>query len=281
MNDILFRSARGDVSLQQIKDALLAIGASDCEVLYIHTGMSFGLPVLRRKELLATLVDILESLKVKTMVFPTFTFSFCNNKPFDVQKSPTSMGALNEYIRKSGRGARSSDPLLSVYVLGNPLKLVDNLGPHSIGADSSYDRLHNCGKNVKFLFFGADMRACFTYTHYMEAIIGVPYRYDRKFSGEVIKDDISTLTDVWLYTSYANCILNPRPVVYEAMLERGMLRMKNIGDGSVCCFSEKDGHAVIAELLRNNPLCLTDGTFDPSIKDTTYNPDNEAIESVR
>lgn len=281
MNDILFRSVRGGVSRQQIQEALLAIGAGDCEVLYIHTGMTFGLPVPRRKELLTALLDILESLKVETMIFPTFTFSFCNHKPFNVQESPTSMGALNEYIRKSGRGVRSSDPLLSVYVLGNPLNLVDNLGSYSIGVDSSYDRLHNCGKQAKFLFFGADMRECFTYTHYMEAIIRVPYRYDREFSGDVINGGISTPTAVWLYTSYANCRLNPKPVVYETMLGRGMLHMRDAGDGSLCCFSEKDGYDVIAELLRNDPLCLTDGTFDPSIKDTTYNPNNEVIESVR
>lgn len=281
MDNILFHSRTGNVSIRQVEKALQSVGAADCDVLYIHTGMSFGLPALKRGQLLAELLNALDSLGVGTLVFPTFTFSFCNGESFHVQNSPTPMGALNEYARKTGRGKRSIDPLLSVYVLGDTLNLVENFGPYSIGVDSGYDRLHHCGKDVKFLFFGADMRECFTYTHYMEAIVGVPYRYDREFAGTVVNEGKSLPSRVWMYTCYANCRLNPRPVVYEAMQKRGLLHMEPVGDGHLCCFHEKEAYSVISDLLHDNPLCLTDGNFDPSIKDTTYNPNNERIVSVR
>ena len=281
MDNILFQSRTGSVSAGQMKKSLLSIGAADCDVLYVHTGMSFGLPALKRGQLLAELLNMLDSLGVGTLVFPTFTFSFCNGEVFSVRDSPTAMGALNEYARKTGRGRRSTDPLLSVYVIGNTLNLIENLGPYSIGTDSSYDRLHHCGKEVKFLFFGADMRECFTYTHYIEAIIGVPYRYDREFVGTVINEGKTSPSRVWLYTCYANCRLNPRPVVYEAMQNRGLLHMEAAAGGQLCCFREQDAYVTISDLLLDNPLCLTDGNFDPSVKDTTYNPKNERILSVR
>ena len=281
MDSILFHSGTGHVSASQVKTALQSVGAADCDVLYIHTDMTFGLPALKRGVLLAELLGVIEALGVRTLVFPCFTFSFCNNECFDVQNSRTPMGALNEYARKTGRGARSTDPLLSVYVLGDRLNLVDGLGQHSIGVDSNYDRLHHCGSEVKFLFFGADMRNCFTYTHYMEAIIGVPYRYDRKFSGRIVDGEKEWQNEVWLYSTYANCQLNPKPVVYDAMQARGMLNKTLLGDSSLCCLREKDAHAVLTELLVKSPLCLTDGTFDPSVKDTTYNPLGERIVSVK
>lgn len=281
MDTILFHSQKEEVNAVHIREALLGVGAADCDVLYIHTDMTFGLPALKRGALLAELLGILEGLGVATLVFPTFTFSFCNHEPFDVQNSRTPMGALNEYARKTGRGRRSSDPLLSVYVLGDALDLVDNLGPYSIGMGSNYDRLHRCGKEVKFLFLGADMRECFTYVHYMEAIISVPYRYNRKFTGTIVDDGKTVSSSVWLYSTYANCRLNPKPVVHDAMQARGQLRTASVGDGHICCFHEKDAHVTISQLLSDDPFCLTDGTFDPQIKDTTYNSGNERIISVK
>ncbi|WP_291449059.1 AAC(3) family N-acetyltransferase [Desulfovibrio sp.] len=282
MDSALFHSARGVVTSSQMQASLRSVAAADCDVLYIHTDMTFGLPVIRRSQLLAELLNVIESLGVRTLIFPTFTFSFCNNEPFDVQNSRTSMGALNEYVRKSGRGARSSEPLLSVYVLGDRLDLIDNLSEESIGVGSNYDRLHHCGKNVKFLFFGADMRQCFTYTHYMEAIIGVPYRYNREFSGTFIDGGVFQKgRKAFLYSTYANCRLNPRPVVYDAMQKRGQLQIESIGNGIFCCFSEKDAHTTISELLYSDELCLTDGNFDPTINDTAYNVNRERIVSVR
>ena len=281
MSNILFHGQKEEVNAAHMREALLGVGAADCDVLYIHTDMTFGLPALKRGVLLAELLGILEGLGVTTLVFPTFTFSFCNHEPFDVQNTRTPMGALNEYARKTGRGRRSPDPLLSVYVLGDALNLVDNLGPYSIGENSNYDRLHVCGKEVKFHFFGADMRECFTYTHYMEAVIGVPYRYNREFTGTIIDSGKTASSRVWLYSSYANCRLNPEPVVHNAMHKLGQLRTAVVGDGHLCCFREKDAYATISQLLDKNPLCLTDGSFDADVKDTTYNAGNDYIVSVR
>lgn len=281
MKTVLFRSPSGDVSAPNLVETLRSIGAADCDVLYIHTDMTFGLPALKRGQLLEEMVGVLDSLKVGTLVFPTFTFSFCNNEPFDVQKSHTAMGAINEYVRKSGRGTRSADPLLSVYVLGDKLNLVDNLSEYSIGVGSNYDRLHACGKEVKFLFLGADMRDCFTYTHYMEAIVGVPYRYNREFTGTIVDNGQEKFAHAFLYSSYANCRLNPVPVVHDTMQKRGQLRKAVIGTGNICCFSEKDAFVSISDLLSENPLFLTDGTFDDAIKDTSYNLNGDHIVSVR
>lgn len=280
MNQKLFASEKDDVGTKDLKTALEKVGARDCDVLYAHTGMTFGLPALKRKELLGELFRVFEDLNVATVVFPTFTFSFCNNEAFDPDKTPTPMGALNEYARKTGRGRRSIDPILSVYVIGEDPGLIDNLGEYSLGKNSGYDKLHNCGRDVKFLFFGTDMRDCFTYTHYVEAIKEVPYRYNRKFSGKIIENGVERDASVYLYSTYSNCVLNPVPVVHDEMEKRGMLNKTSVGDGSLCCFSEKDGYNVLAELIDANPCALTDGNFNPNILDFNYNPSGGRVVSA-
>lgn len=49
MNKVLFHSSMGDVSSRHIKSALQAVAADECDVLYIHTDMTFGLPVHKRR----------------------------------------------------------------------------------------------------------------------------------------------------------------------------------------------------------------------------------------
>lgn len=279
----LFKSSNGIVTDYDIADALFSVEASECDVLYIHTDMTFGLPIQKRKKTLETLYSIIESLNVKTVVFPTFTFSFCNKEVFDSLNTPTKMGALNEYVRKNVKGIRTEDPLLSVYVIGDKLNLCDNLGNSSIGLESNYDRLHKCGKNVKFLFLGADMKQCFTYTHYMEAIYKVPYRYDREFIG-TYTDNSAVLHEnakFKLFSSYGNTVLNPIPVVFNAMKQKNQLNIALVGDSSVTCFSEKDAYKTISELLDENIFCLTDGSFKESEKNEIYNKNNTYVLSVR
>lgn len=277
----LFHADKNNVRKDEMIEAIKSCGGTDCDVLYVHTDMTFGLPLLKRNHLLSEIMEVFENLGVGTIIFPTFTFSFCNAEDFDVQRSKTSMGAINEFIRKSGHGQRTRDPLLSVYVLGQPLNLLDNPGKYSIGPNSTYDRLRQSGKEVKFLFFGAQMWNCFTYTHYVEAMVGVPYRYNRQFSGNIVSDGVSTPAEAWLYSTYSNCRLSSEAVIYNHMRQMGSIYEKPLGNATLCCLREKDAWDSITALLDKDIYCLTDGTFDEASKDDTYNPSGERIISVK
>lgn len=281
MDPVLFNSSRGQVGKSEILETLKACGSADCDALYVHTDMVFEPPALKKNQLLSEILGIFESLGVKTVIFPTLTFSFCNNEDFNVQKSKTPMSAINEFVRKSGHGVRTHDSLPSVYVLGKPLNLLDPPGKYFFGLDSTYDRLHKSAKEIKFLFFGAHMWDCFTYIHYVEAGVGVPYRYDRLFSGNIISGGIVTPDRFWLYSTYANCRLSPKPVVYDYKRQKGMLGEKPLGDATLCCLREQEAWDSITWLLDKDIYCLTDSTFYESFKDDTYNPKWERIVSVR
>ena len=52
-------------------------GAEDCDVLFVHSEISFGAleKGVRRNEIKEILVDAIKELHVKTLIFPTFTYS--------------------------------------------------------------------------------------------------------------------------------------------------------------------------------------------------------------
>lgn len=260
-----------DISLFQVRDGswittahllslLETVRAQDARVLYMHAGLTFGAPNPRlgRQELLGHLYDVVTSLKVPTLLVPTFTFSFCNGESYSVQNSRSRMGALNEYIRKLPGAIRSVDPLMSSVLIGEDRDLVQNLGKNSIGANSTFDKLHRRGASVKFLFLGTTVSECFTYTHYVEERLATPYRYNRDFTGNITDGDRSWKDTYTLFVRYKGVVPTSSALLEKDLLRRGLLRMVGCGASSISCLDEPDGYETIIGHLRENAGCYLD-----------------------
>lgn len=237
-----------------IVNILKNVGAHDCDNLFIHSDIMFGkVPSdFNRKEYLRTLSEILEGLGVKNIIIPTFTYSFCNKEVYDVQNSRTSMGALNEYIRKQQGRYRSMDPLLSISVPDCLKNKFNELSDHSLGEGSGLDIVHNLGE-VKFLFLGIPMGSCFTYLHYVEKMLDVPYRFDYPFEGEIIDYDGNRYTcKQYIHTACYG--VKPRDFYhFEDYLEDiGMMKKARLGNKFVECISEKDAYTQMVEMIHKD-----------------------------
>lgn len=244
------------VTNKELLAALDSVGAYDCRVLYMHTELSFGKmnPALSRVQMLDLLCETIFALAVPSLCVPTFTFSFCNDEDYDVQHSKSKMGALNEHIRKMSNAMRSVDPLMSSTIIGEDKDLVENLGRKSIGADSTFDKLHH-RKGVKFLFLGASLSNYFTYTHYVEERSNVPYRYNREFSG-LITNGATTYGDTYtLFVRYWNVVPATDGRLEKYLAEKGLLRKVGYGDGTISCVNEPAAYETIESQLRENVDC--------------------------
>jgi aminoglycoside 3-N-acetyltransferase len=267
----LFQSADGSwVTSATLLTILEKIKAPESSVLYIHSGLNFGIPNpdLGRKELLGHLYGLLASLGVPTICFPTFTFSFCNGEDYNVQTSRSRMGALNEYVRRLPETVRSEDPLMSSVVVGKDQDLVHNLGKDSIGANSTFDKLHQRGSGVKFLFFGVTVSDCFTYTHYVEERLNTPYRYNRAFSGRITNGGRSWQDTYRLFVRYRGVVPSSSGLLESDLVRRGMLRKEGCGEASIACLAEPEGYATIVEHLTANVNCYI--AEDPGDRDTEF-----------
>jgi len=250
------------VTNHDILGTLEKAGAHDCEILYMHTALSFGIPnpAMKKNELLQALLETISELKVKTLVVPTFTFSFCNGVDYDVVNSKSKMGVLNEYVRKQPDAIRSLDPLMSVSLIGEDKDLAEGIGHISIGKDSTFDKLHY-RNNVKFLFLGTGLGDCFTYMHYIEAFVNSHYRYNRDFTGNITTPERTYEDTYTLFVRYKNVKPGKGSYIYEDVLvNKDIAKKVACGDNFITTVDEPRAFEVYHDMITKEP----DFFIDPS-----------------
>ena len=275
----LFLDKKGEwVTSRSLYNTLKELEADKCEILYIHSSLSFGTPnpQLKKSQLLGSILDVIKALGVKTICMPTFTFSFCNGKDYDPAKSASKMGALNEYFRKQVGVLRSVDPQMSTALLGEDKDLVLNIGHSSCGANSTFDKLRH-RNGVKFLFIGPKIGDCMTYMHYLEWLYGVDYRYERVFRGNISINGVTSVVEYDLFCRYEGVTPNNGSYIYEQkMYDNGIAQITYLGDGHISIVEEKAASEAYKQILLENPSFFVDYA-DNYIKNKTYRPIGEVV----
>jgi len=276
----LFKDNTGiDVTNIDLNNTLKKLEAEKCDILYVHSSLSFGVPnpKLKKKEILQAIVDVLLSLEVKTICMPTFTFSFCNELPYDPAISCSKMGALNEFFRKQPNAIRSLDPLMSVAMIGEDKDLVRGIGHNSCGANSTFDKIRH-RDNVKFLFLGPKIGDCLTYMHYLEWLYSVNYRYERNFIGNVVVNGISTIEEYNLFVRYNSVVPNAASYEYEQrMYDNGTANIAVFGDGTISIVDKENATKEYKKCLDIDPYFFVDFQDNIFSKDKTFILEKEMI----
>lgn len=165
--------------------------SSDMSKLMYTAMREFGVKTKdQSNEFFYQFVDSLKSMVGPggTLLIPMFTWSFCRGIPYDTRNTPGEVGALGNWILRNRTDfVRTRHPLYSFMVWGKDAdKLVAMENRTAWGQDSPFAYLHhNHGKN---LLINVSLEACFTFTHYVEESIGVPYRYFKDFHGTYIDE---------------------------------------------------------------------------------------------
>ena len=123
-----------------------------------------------------------------TLLIPTFNWDFCKGRTFDIRKSPSQTGSIGRVALKRDDFMRTAHPIYSFAVWGKGTEeLVSMDNRSSFGAHSpfSWCREHDT-KNV---FIDVECQHSYTFVHYVEEMIGVPYRYLKDFTAGYIDKD--------------------------------------------------------------------------------------------
>lgn len=143
-------------------------------------------PDFRPDDILDTLMEIVTPSG--TLLFPTYNWDFCSGIPFDYTKTKSKSGALGDIALNKAGFKRTKHPIYSFAVWGNDqdsLAALDNAS--AFGEDSPFAYLHqHQGCN---LVIGIDFNHCFTFAHYVEECLKVPYRFLKNFSAAYIDSD--------------------------------------------------------------------------------------------
>lgn len=275
MDNYLFKHDGRVISAFDLGDTLRRLGADQCDVLYIHTGMQFGLPNLQlgRSGILEAMAEVLYGLGVPTLVMPSYTFSFCNGEVFDRERTVSSMGALNEYLRVRHRWIRSCDPLMSNILHGQERGLLAQIGKESVGRGSTFDLLSTLNAKVKFLFLGPRIHDCFTYMHYLEAVKQVPYRYDFAFGGVIVDGDRRYEDQYKLFIRDEGVQAGGGAKIYENMLiERGVADYQRVGGGGITVVELDAARGLYLDLLAMSPNFYIEEVYDKPVRPTSFAP---------
>jgi len=188
-----------------------------------------------------------------TLINPTFTYSFCKGENFDVNNTPSTVGAFTELARFDDDATRSHDANFSVVAVGkNASFFTQDPDEHSFGENSFWKRfLDNDGI---FLTFNLE-NTFITFRHYLEKIFNVKYRYDKAFKGKIINGD--SVEDKVFY-HYVRDLGNPeyipdRKKFHKLALQKNLLKKETLGKGYINLITAKDAYEVGKEGIEKDP----------------------------
>lgn len=233
MTKPLYKADNQYIHKADIAKALRNCGIKEGDVIFVHSDVSaFGkLSALDAAFLLKTLMDSLkESVGSNgTIIMPTFTYSFTENKPYDRANSKSKVGTLTEYFRKLPDVGRTIHADHSVAVWGRHKSELLSIGKDTFGKDSIFGKLHKL--NGKIVFFGAPFQSC-TFVHYIEQMHGVPYRYMKKIRGKIIDGNKEYEDDITFYVKYV-VFFTLLSNLEKHLLDKKLLTEVKLGHGKI------------------------------------------------
>jgi aminoglycoside 3-N-acetyltransferase len=255
------------ITASDISAALHALGVDQTDALFVHSDVRSALRLegATVNDKLETLLDGLSAtVPDGVLMLPTFSYSFCRGEDFDVDSSPSTVGALSEAFRRREGVWRSADPLFSVAVLGDlpsgwEAQLREPSDTDSFGERSVFALL--CELDAKILFLGADFRSC-TLVHYVEQQARVPYRYTKVFRGDVTAGGRTTPVTAGFYVRRLDeDVVNELAPLREALIADGSAVTAAIDDGPKLLLTNARGVVRVArrELAANPDFLLSRG----------------------
>lgn len=250
-----------DYTRRDLASALTAAGVREGDNLFTLSNVGyFGVPEggMTRANVFSTVLGALQDAvgPKGTLCVPTFTYSFCRKQDYDPANSPSDMGLFAEDLRRRPGAHRSEDPIFSVAALGPRAEEFTRDAPEAcFGPGSFWER-----------FLAADGLFCHLsflmgppLIHYVERSLDVPYRQDRVFTGNLVKDG-KKIPRRAVYFSRA--MDDPGALTdtdwFEERVEAlGLCRRVHVGRGFILAMRARDVDRFVREEIKAHPRFLT------------------------
>jgi aminoglycoside 3-N-acetyltransferase len=252
-----------DYDRDDLLDAYSKLGLSSGRMVYVGSDL---VKLLRyrvpgKDAMLAAHLDVMRELLGPrgTLFVPTASLNLCNTDiPFDPAVTPSSdMGIFSEYVRCQCDAIRSFHPFWSVTGIGpRAAELLNSVSRHAYGHGSIWQKFVEL--DVLALTIGTHPRFSVSVIHYIEAIVGVPYRYTKEFLHPVIRAKQKTVEPFYLSVLYRDCdiIRDKNRKIFGHFERVGNLRREPVGRrGYAWSFSQAEFFKVISRLMLEDIYC--------------------------
>ena len=169
------------------------------------------------------------------IVVPTATLNLIyTNEIYDKRKTKSyMMGVFSEYIRNLKHSHRSDHPLWSFSGIGkNVKKIFNNTSMSAYGEGSIFHKLLD--ENTYFISLGKP-NTSIVMIHYVEQIIGVPYRYNKEFLIKVKKNNkiINQYTLLGVRFKSKNIIGDENKKIISKLINMNTFRIYKFRKGNI------------------------------------------------
>lgn len=212
-------------------------------------------PGMGNKQGIADFWSHLEQLLAGDLLVPTFTYSLTDAQCFDPAAAPSKVGLMTEVFRQREGILRTLDPIFSFALSGPHADMLVTREYHDcFGQESLFGWLAE--QNGWLLGLGCHPDRL-TFTHYVEQLLGVSYRYTKSFEGQVCVD--GCLRD-WHSDYYVRDLALPSEIDLSRLVarlqERGTWHQTLCQRVPVWAVSCRDFICAASELVAIDPYAL-------------------------
>lgn len=250
-------NAEYDYDYDDLLRAYAALGVTAGKLVYVGSDLT---RLMRYKEsgreaLLGAHLRALQELvgPEGTIFVPTSTLHLCNTEEvFDPASTPSSnMGVFAEYVRRQPEATRSFHPFWSLAGIGaRAAEILRSVPRHAYGWGSVWHKFVEL--DVLGLNIGRSPHYSISVIHYVETVVGVPYRYTKEFIHPVRHADGTISREpFYLAVTYRDMDIqrDHNEKIFAHFEAHGTMRREPIGRGHAWSFSHREFFDITARLF--------------------------------
>lgn len=245
-----------------LAEALSAVGLGRGDVVYLHSQL-FGLGMMAGvrsgeamcAEVLGAFRDVIGD--EGTLAVPTFTTTVARlGQTFVLEETPADTGLFAEYVRTRAGAVRSLHPMNSVTALGPAADTIcRNVSAANYGAETPFTRMLDL--DAKAVNLGFSDRFSNSWHHLAEAMLGLPYLYNKLLSLEVVAGGRTVERPFFATVRYLDfSIANDLKPFDNVLLEGGHMARVAIGRSFVTGIAARLYYRLALERLMADPWSL-------------------------
>lgn len=229
--------------------------------------------------LVDTILDYM-NLDKATIMFPAYNLTaFTSKHYYDYVNTKGTVGVLGNVALKHEGFIRTWNPMHSIAVIGKDADYLASMrNINSFGEDGPFRYMRD--NEVYHLMIDTDFTASFTFLHYVETSVGVPYRFNKIFTG-IYKDKFGNEESVSV--QYPCRYLSLDTVqqfnrMGDVLEKKGVSRREKINGLDFYVVNLQDSFPYIADDLKNH---MAINSYDFNIpREKVYSGDFEKKETL-
>ena len=188
-----------------------------------------------------------------TLLLPTYNWDFCGGKTFDYKNTISKTGSLSQVALAHPAFKRTKHAFYSWAVAGKDKEYLCSLdNTDAFGKDSPFNYLYE--KKGKNIILDVSMQNSFTFVHYVEQSVGIPYRYIKNFTADYIDENGEKTKRTYSmyvrdYDLDAEVNLDP---MEKFLIEKGIVTVTKVGMSRILSVPFEAAFEAIKDDILNN-----------------------------